>query len=236
MQKKYRVISFDLDGTLWNFEKNSEETLRDLYAQYLDKLAIPDLTFDLFYQRYLLRNENLWREYSLGKATKEQVRVDRFLYTFDDLEIPHKSLAYKISDEYTLAATLKKNVYPYTHETLTHLKKVGYKIILMTNGFKEVQIMKLNNCHLMHYFDEIYYAEDLGYLKPDPHYFQQAMALGSFQAQEVLYIGDNYHADIYGAYQSGIDAVMIDHYKQHQKQLEFPYRVIHNLNEILHLV
>lgn len=236
MQKKYQVISFDLDGTLWNFEKNSEETLRELYIQYLDKLGVPDLTFDFFYQRYLLRNENLWREYSLGKATKEDVRVNRFLYTFDDLEIPHKALAYKISEEYTQVAPLKKNVYPHTYDTLNHLKKEGYHLVLMTNGFKEVQIMKLNNCRLMHYFDDIYYAEDLGYLKPDPHYFQTAMERGRILPQEMIYIGDNYHADIYGAYQSGIDAIMIDHYKIHQKLFDFPYQVIHNLREIIDLV
>jgi putative hydrolase of the HAD superfamily len=52
--KQYEHLFFDLDHTLWDFDTNSEATLRDLYAELkLDEKATGD--FDQFHKIYCIK-------------------------------------------------------------------------------------------------------------------------------------------------------------------------------------
>ena len=81
---KYRHLFFDLDHTIWDFDKNAEEALQELYGIY----GLKDLglhSTDLFIETYTRHNHRLWGEYHVGKITKAELREARFKQTFLDL-------------------------------------------------------------------------------------------------------------------------------------------------------
>jgi putative hydrolase of the HAD superfamily len=60
--KQYEHIFFDLDHTLWDFEKNSNHTMRKVYEEFeLAQKGISD--FDLFYEKYHIINEEMWAQF-----------------------------------------------------------------------------------------------------------------------------------------------------------------------------
>ena len=70
---KYRHIFFDLDHTIWDFDKNAEETLYELYDIYrLSEIGLPSAA--LFIETYTRNNHRLWAEYHNGKISKDELR------------------------------------------------------------------------------------------------------------------------------------------------------------------
>ena len=95
---KYRTLFFDLDHTLWDFDKNSHETLREIFfAQKLDSLG---LIFDSFYKVYHEINAHYWENYRLGNLDKETLRYIRFYDTLTRFGIDNKELAISIGNDY----------------------------------------------------------------------------------------------------------------------------------------
>ena len=76
--KKHSHIFFDLDHTLWDTDRNAEESLREIFIdQQLKEKGIPD--FEQFHICYKNHNERLWGLYAENKVGKDAVRVHRFL-------------------------------------------------------------------------------------------------------------------------------------------------------------
>lgn len=202
---KYRHLFFDLDHTLWDFEKNANETLHTLYERY-DFARFGTFTVEEFMQVYSSINHALWRLYQSNKITQTQLREVRFTRTLAKLGVPDDQVPASISDEFTDILPYKSAVFPYTHEVLDYLKP-NYRLHLITNGFNDVQSIKLASSNLTHYFEEIITSEHSGHLKPDPRMFRHALDRTGATATESLMIGDNLECDVLGAYNSGIDQV-----------------------------
>ncbi|MDQ3291665.1 MAG: noncanonical pyrimidine nucleotidase, YjjG family, partial [Bacteroidota bacterium] len=82
--KTYKHLFFDLDHTLWDFEKNAEETILALYEQF--KLAkFGKFSSTDFYKKYSSINQRMWRQYHEGKITQQELRVGRFAITLTKL-------------------------------------------------------------------------------------------------------------------------------------------------------
>ena len=80
----YKHLFFDLDHTIWDFDKNAEETLHELYHTYeLKQLGLHSP--DVFIETYTKNNHQLWADYHIGKISKEVLRSTRFSKTFTDL-------------------------------------------------------------------------------------------------------------------------------------------------------
>jgi putative hydrolase of the HAD superfamily len=229
---KYKHLFFDLDHTLWDFEKNSTETLTELfYLFHLKDLGIPDL--DTFIRTYLYRNELMWEQYRYGNITRETLRNKRFTYTLYDLEIEDEKLAKSLSEEYTLRAPYKTNLFPDTHEVLTYLKE-KYILHIITNGFRETQFIKMNSTNITHYFSEIILSEEAGFKKPDPNIFFHSLKKANTISEESLMIGDNLDVDIAGARSANIDQVYFNPNKvPHQKETTFEINSLIELKEFL---
>ncbi len=202
---KYRHLFFDLDHTLWDFEKNANETLHTLYEQY-DFARYKTFTAAQFISLYSDINHALWRMYQNNKITQKQLRETRFTRTLTKLGVPEGEIPENISEEFTDILPLKSAVFPYTHEVLDYLKP-NYRLHLITNGFNDIQGLKLASSNLTHYFEEIITSEHSGHLKPDPRMFAHALERTGATAAESLMIGDNLECDVLGAYNAGIDQV-----------------------------
>ena len=165
---------------------------------------------------YNVHNDELWGQYRKGKIEKEILRNLRFQLTLADFGTDDKELAKKIGDDYLAISPLKVSLFPNAHEVLQYLQE-KYKLHLITNGFSEVQFIKLNAARLEQYFIEIITSEEAGVKKPDPRIFEYSLQKSGAKASESLMIGDDPEVDILGAKNAGIDQVLFDPFKVFKK-------------------
>lgn len=203
--KHIKHIFFDLDHTLWDFDKNSEETLTDIIKKCKINCGF-NFTIVEFLDVYKPVNEKMWELYRENKILKEDLRVRRFSDTLEKLGIDNKEHAEFMADEYVNISPYKTNLLPNTIEVLEYLSK-KYKLHIITNGFSEIQSIKLKTSNIEKYFDKVITSEDIGVKKPNPLIFKYALKQASAKANESLMIGDNYEADVIGAINSKIDAI-----------------------------
>jgi len=202
---KYEHLFFDLDHTIWDFDRNAEETLHELYGIY----GLRDLglhSADLFIQTYTENNHRLWAEYHLGKITKTQLREARFKKTFLDLGMEPEIITLGFEADYVRLCPTKTNLFTDAHETLQYLQG-KYTLHLISNGFRESQDRKISGTNIGSYFTHVILSEEVGVNKPDKAIFEHALNLAGATKRESLMIGDSLEADIYGAMNFGIDAI-----------------------------
>ena len=120
--KQVKQIFFDLDHTLWDFEKNSSETLSELYDEFgLDKIIQNKERFIATYQTV---NGQYWKKYRDGLIDKQTVRFGRFSDTLHRLRVADADrIGRQIGDEYVLRGPHKTHVFPNVHETLRYLQQ-----------------------------------------------------------------------------------------------------------------
>ena len=205
--KYIKHIFFDLDHTLWDYEKNSRETLLFLFTEHQIEKSY-NITFENFIQTFETINYNLWHQYSLKKITREDLRRQRFHQTFNHFNINQLELTKLWADDYLKITPYKTHLIDGAIDTLNYLKD-RYNLHLITNGFKEVQYIKLDSSGLKTYFDHLIISEDHGYRKPNINIFRIAENLANTTKSECVIIGDNYEADILGALNAGWKAVYL---------------------------
>jgi putative hydrolase of the HAD superfamily len=201
----YKHLFFDLDHTIWDFDKNAEETLHELYHTY----QLRDLGLhspDHFIEVYTKNNHQLWADYHVGKITKQKLRETRFSKTFLDLGLSPELIPERFEDDYVTICPSKTNLFPKAHETLYYLKE-RYSLHLISNGFKESTEQKVNNNGLNIYFENVVISEVVGFNKPDKAIFNHALTLANAGIAESIMIGDSIEADIRGAQDYGMKAI-----------------------------
>ncbi|HNS42590.1 MAG TPA: YjjG family noncanonical pyrimidine nucleotidase [Taishania sp.] len=221
-------IFFDLDKTLWDFETNSERALKYLFDSTQDKHQLP--SFHKFLQIYKEVNATLWVKYGKKKITKEELRTNRFKTTFFKLGLFNNEISQYFEEEYIRISPLQTTLFPNTIETLKMLQNDDYQMHIITNGFKEVQYIKLENSGLLPFFDKIICSEEVGVNKPNIEIFQHALQLANAKAEKSVMIGDDWEVDVMGAERAGMHGVHFDAEKKYQRS-KVENR-IHNLNEL----
>ncbi|MGZ3749695.1 MAG: YjjG family noncanonical pyrimidine nucleotidase [Mucilaginibacter sp.] len=202
---KYKHIFFDLDHTIWDFDKNAEETLHELYGVYrLKELGLHSA--DLFIETYTRNNHQLWAEYHVGNITKTELREARFKKTFLDLGLRPEVIPQGFEDDYVKLCPTKTNLFPDAHETLQYLQS-KYTLHLISNGFSESQDIKISRTDIGRYFRHVIISEVVGANKPDKAIFEHALNLAGTVKSESIMIGDSLEADVYGALNFGMDAI-----------------------------
>lgn len=206
----YKDLFFDLDHTLWDFELNSKETMQELYStHHIAALGITD--FDAFFKIYTAHNHRLWDRYSKGYIKQEELRWKRIYLSLLDFKIANEQLSKEMSLEFLQILPTKKKLFPHTIEILNYLKEKDYKMHLITNGFESVQMQKIKNANIAHYFTEVITSETSNSLKPNKEIFEFALKTTNATLSESIMIGDNETADIQGGINIGMDTVFVNH-------------------------
>jgi putative hydrolase of the HAD superfamily len=226
--KTYRHIFFDLDHTLWDYDKNVQESLTELYDLYqLASLGILDS--EKFIQSFYNVNFKLWAMYDVGKIDKKSLREVRFRSVFENAGADPNAVPKVMEDDFMHRTSSKPHVLPYTFEILDYLKP-NYGLHIISNGFNESQAKKMEASGLTPYFDLIVTSETTGHKKPDPRIFHYAMDRLGIKSNETMMIGDNPNSDILGAIRANIDNVYFD---PHEKGIEHqPTYTIRHLKEL----
>tara|TARA_B110000046_G_scaffold25332_3_gene24865 strand:- start:55139 stop:55831 length:693 start_codon:yes stop_codon:yes gene_type:complete len=229
--KKYIHLFWDLDRTLWDFDKNSEEAIRDLYKKH-DLLLKLGVEFVDFFNEYLEINHALWADYRNGDVTKDELRLRRFHNSFQKFDYNDSVFALSFNDDYVALCSSKPNLIPHSKEVLDYLKP-NYKMHVITNGFAEAQQVKINNSGLDKYFIEVVVSDGLGYRKPDKRIFDYAFEKSGATAENSIMIGDDYGPDVLGAKEVGMDQVYFTKELQKDEAATF---VIHSLLELKNIL
>lgn len=218
---QYRHIFFDLDETLWDFKRNSLETIHDLITTHqLDQLGV-ERTF--FIQRYHHHNEYFWDLYRKGKISREELRTVRWKTTLGEFDIHDETFVKNLSEEYLQILPSKKNLFADARDLLDYLKP-KYSLHIITNGFEEVQLQKIQATEIASYFTHIITSERAGSQKPQREIFLYALDLTGGSVRDSLFIGDSIEADIAGAKSVGMDHVLFN-----------PEKIPHNENVMLEI-
>ncbi len=199
-------IFFDLDHTLWHFEKNSSLTFDFLLNKYNINVGLQS-----FLKIYMPINFSLWNLYRDDKITKEYLRHNRLKSTFEKLNINIKpSVIDNISDDYVKHLPDNNFLLKDAITVLDYLFK-KYTLHIITNGFTEVQNTKIINSNLKKYFTCIIDSETVGVKKPHSKIFQYAYDVSkATNKNQCLMIGDNYEADVMGAINNGFKAIHLN--------------------------
>jgi len=229
---KVRQLFFDLDRTLWDFETNSKQALYQLYHELGLNEKIEH--FLHFHHTYIKVNAMLWQNYGNGKVTKEELRNNRFVSTLSKHGIDDVALAQKMSDGYIELSPRQTNLFPGAVETLKNFQKEGYQMHIITNGFKEVQFIKLENSGIRAYFDMILCSEEIGITKPHREIFIEAQTRTNCKSHHAIMIGDDFKADIIGSLNAGWTAIHFDPEHKYKKERNVPR--IRELGELVDVV
>ena len=225
-------IFFDLDRTLWDFDKNSQDTLIQLVESF-DLISRGIESPEKFINKYKIHNERLWDLYRVDKITKEELRTKRFRLVLEEYGINDNQLAEDFGMAYVRESPLKTRLFPFAIEALSYLYK-NYKLHIITNGFQEVQYIKLEKSNLKPYFKTILTSEEVGVKKPNPLIFEYALNNTGAKVEESIMIGDDLEVDIIGAKILGMEQVYFNPKKEkHQEQLTFEIDCLSQLMEIL---
>lgn len=230
---KYKHLFFDLDRTLWDFDSNFIETFKEIFTRFsLEQNGIPSL--EAFIKTYTGHNDHLWDLYRNDKISKEELRDTRFLITLNDFGIDDVTLANEISEEYIFISPRKGMLMPGTIEVLERLK-TKYRLHIITNGFEEIQKVKMEYAGLNEYFDCVVTSEEAGSKKPDNRIFSYALEKAGANVSESIMIGDDFEVDILGATSIGMDTIFYDPQNTERIDQKPTYRVTH-LIELLSLL
>ena len=232
MQKKYRHLFFDLDRTLWDFDKSAAETFVAIYDKYkLRKRGIK--TVEEFHRVYTHHNNILWEEYRHGRIEKKVLSNLRYFLTLQDFAIEDEKLAANLGKDYLEISPRKVNLFPNAISILKYLSP-QYQLHIITNGFSEVQETKLRVSELGKYFKSVITSEEAGVKKPNPEIFQYALSKTGAHIDNSLMIGDDFEVDIVGAKNVGMDQVLFDPEKKYQENgSTFTIRDLVELKEFL---
>jgi putative hydrolase of the HAD superfamily len=222
-------IFFDLDHTIWDFDRNAQETLLELYEAY--QLKALGLNSVDFIERYTANNHSLWQQYHLGEITKEKLRQDRFRNTFLELGVKPELIPIEFEEDYVRISPTKTNLFDGAEKVLTYLQN-KYQLHIISNGFKETTLTKMDLSGLNPYFTNVIISEDVGINKPDKLIFEHAITKADAKVEESIMIGDSLEADIRGAQNFGMKAIFFNPLNITQPE-DVEWQILH-LEELLH--
>ena len=193
-----KVILWDIDGTLLSFKMAERAAIRACFAQF----GLGELTDEML-SRYSAINASYWKRLELGELTKQQVLRGRFeeffaAYGLDTGCVDDFNAAYQVR----LGETV---VFNDSADTLVRELRGKVKQYAVTNGTLVAQRGKLKNSGLDQLLDDVFISDVIGVEKPGIGFFDAVFAaIGRYEPDEVLIVGDSLTSDIQGGNNAGI--------------------------------
>ena len=199
-----KLIFLDIDNTLLDFDKYTEESLKNGFKHF----SLPEFEpymLDVFHRV----NDKLWRQIEEGTLNIDGLRHVRFQNFFEALHMkpsfdPTLFEAYYRSRLYESAIPVKG-----AYEMLEYLSK-KYILATASNGPYEQQMHRLSLAKMDRYFTYFFISERIGVSKPSPLFFSKAFEEINANRSEIILskdaciIGDSLTSDMKGGLNAGI--------------------------------
>lgn len=198
-----KAISFDVDGTLWDFEdalrRGLDAALREV--RLIDPESTEGLTVDHLDQAWVVERDRQW-----GTITDLiKLRHDAMRRAFADIDTPDSHLANRATDAYVEERNRNNVPFDDVVHGLDALHGM-YTLGTLTNGS-----MRPERLGLEKYFDFIVMSGDHGGIeKPDPRIFEIAVREARCAPHELLHVGDHIEYDVRGANDAGVRSVWLN--------------------------
>ena len=206
MKKKVEHIFFDLDHTLWDYDRSSKETLEEIYQHF--ELSRDGVQQVAFIEAFYSINDQLWHKYNSGTIDREFIKTNRFKEIFKALGVPDDR-SVEASNYFMATCSTKPYLMPDTLTALRYLE-AKYELHIITNGFLDSQESKLSSSGISDFFKVMVTSECIDARKPAPEIFQYSLQKAGASASASVMIGDNPKTDIQGARNAGIGSVLYD--------------------------
>lgn len=217
-------VFFDLDHTLWDFDKNSGLAFERVFKKHQI-----DIEIAVFLSVYEPINLEYWRLFRNEKVSKQNLRRGRLTDAFKEF---NKEFSVEIiddlADSYIEELPIDNHLFDGAIEILEYLSK-KYSLHIITNGFEEVQYKKIKNSGIKSYFKSITTSEEIGLKKPNPVVFMKALEKASTKPENSVMIGDSFEADILGAEKVGMQTIF---YNYRNEKVSKKYLYVNNLSEL----
>jgi len=224
-----KAITFDGDGTLWDFESVMIEALEKV----LD--AIRPLTDEATASRLSVHDlieirDDLAAEQMAGALDHVSLRRDSFRVLLDRIGVTASGLVDHLSDLYFEHRFGTIKLYDDAMPALTKLRR-DFAIVLVSNGNNDPARFGLDHC-----FDLTVFAQDCGFSKPDPRIFGAAMRRLGIEPYQAIHIGDSLSTDVAGAHASGLKALWLNRGDDPNDTPIRPEATIADLSEIVDMI
>ncbi len=217
-------VFFDLDHTLWDFDRNSKLAFQRVFVKH--KINMDVATFIKVYEPV---NFDYWKLFREERVTKQELRRGRLMDTFKAFKIKLPlTIIDTLAEAYIEELPLDNHLFDGTKEILDYLSE-KYILHIITNGFQEVQHLKLDNSGISAYFETVTTSEEVGLKKPNPVIFKKALEKAVTQPQRSIMIGDTFEADILGAEAVGMQTLF---YNYRNDNVPSNYKFVNKLPEI----
>ncbi len=217
-------VFFDLDHTLWDFDKNSRLAFARVFRNHGITIKLED-----FVKVYEPINFQYWKLYREERITKQGLRRGRFLDSFQPFGINYTNEELDIlANSYVEELPKDNHLFEGAMDVLSYLSD-RYKLHIITNGFGEVQHLKLKNSNIDHFFQTVTTSEEVGVKKPNPLVFKHALQKANVQSLQSIMIGDTFEADILGAEAVGMKTLF---YNYRNEIPPHNYKIINHIREI----
>ena len=223
----YKAIFLDIDDTIFNFERCSQNALRHTC------LALEVPYNQQAYMEFRRIDDTLWKEQKSGHISVEDVlriRAERFMAF---LGCPSLSLVYR--EHFAECLSEEVDLEPFAQESIKKLSSF-VKLYAASNGSLTMQEARLKKVGLLSCFTELYVSDDIGFEKPDIRFFAEALKRSGWQKEDALMVGDSLSSDVEGANRFGMDCCW---YNPKRKNVPSGYKLsgeIWNLQQLPELV
>jgi 2-haloacid dehalogenase len=225
----YNVILFDADGTLFDYDKAEAHALEKAFKHFNFKY-----NEESELKNYKIINKDIWIDYENGKIDSKNLRIERFRRLFENYE---EKIDYNEFSTVYLSL-LSKGIFLIdgAEEVCRYLFE-KYKIVILTNGIKDVQLSRIKNSSLNKYIHDIITSEETGYKKPDVEIFDYTFnRIEHFDKGTTLIIGDSLSSDIQGGINYKIDTCWYNPIDEENKSGLKPNYEIKDLRQLITLL
>jgi len=209
MRPPLAAVLFDLDDTLHDDTATYRKAAQRVAADMAEKYGCDAVTL---FEAYVTQAERFWHELApdaLG-APLVGVRARLWAAALGAVALHDADLPATCADAYKQYRREALVLWPGALELLAHLRARGLKLGLITNGFAETHREKIALLALEDAFDELFIADEVGMLKPDPRLFRLAAERLGVEPEACAMVGDRFERDVRGAQAAGMFTVWMN--------------------------
>ena len=197
-----KAISFDADGTLWDFEKVMRHSLFHVLVELkkLDPEAVDMLNIDKMIK---IRN-SVANELKDKVVNLEEVRLEAFRQTLREVGRPNDALALRLNQVYLKHRFGDIQLFDDVLPILKTLQE-KYALGILSNGNSYPA-----RCGLEGMFQFVVFSQDYGVEKPNSRLFQIALEKAGCSRHQLLHVGDSLQDNVTGAINAGIRCVWLN--------------------------
>lgn len=198
-----KAVFFDIDDTLLDFKRSADNAMERAYHS-LGETMPAELS-----PTYHRINAELWRRIEEGTLSRAEHKRIRFKLIFDELGIKHDP---RVFEEMFLKEMFSSAIEVKNADLILSRLRGRCPLYAASNApVAAQQINRLKLAGMLEKLDGVFVSGDIGAVKPAKEFFVAVMERAKQQkAEECLFVGDSYEADIVGAKNAGMQTCLFD--------------------------